>query len=104
MTTRRAIIAAGVLAAAAAFSSAPAVAQKVVLKAADVHPLGYPTVEAVVQMGKKLEKATNGRLDRAKTFGNFLDLRRCGAFGGKAGGLDFDSGAQLHDVEYVAQR
>jgi tripartite ATP-independent transporter DctP family solute receptor len=62
MTTRRAIIAAGVLAAAAAFSSAPAVAQKVVLKAADVHPLGYPTVEAVVQMGKKLEKATNGRL------------------------------------------
>jgi tripartite ATP-independent transporter DctP family solute receptor len=36
--------------------------QKTVLKAADVHPLGYPTVEAVVQMGKKLEAATNGRL------------------------------------------
>src|SRR6266852_1585283 len=36
--------------------------QKMVLKASDVHPLGYPTVEAVENMGKKLEKATNGRL------------------------------------------
>jgi tripartite ATP-independent transporter DctP family solute receptor len=35
---------------------------KLVLKAADVHPLGYPTVEAVVRMGKKLEAATGGRL------------------------------------------
>jgi tripartite ATP-independent transporter DctP family solute receptor len=41
----------------------PAVAQqKMVLKATDVHPLGYPTVEAVVRMGAKLEKATQGRL------------------------------------------
>ena len=36
--------------------------QKLVLKATDVHPLGYPTVEAVERMGKKLEAATNGRL------------------------------------------
>jgi tripartite ATP-independent transporter DctP family solute receptor len=36
--------------------------QKMVLKATDVHPLGYPTVEAVVRMGKKLEAATGGRL------------------------------------------
>jgi tripartite ATP-independent transporter DctP family solute receptor len=36
--------------------------QKLVLKATDVHPLGYPTVEAVVRMGKKLEAATNGRV------------------------------------------
>jgi tripartite ATP-independent transporter DctP family solute receptor len=35
---------------------------KMVLKATDVHPLGYPTVEAVVRMGKKLETATSGRL------------------------------------------
>ena len=35
-----------------------AAADKMVLKATDVHPLGYPTVEAVVQLGKKLEKAT----------------------------------------------
>jgi len=36
--------------------------QKMVIKASDVHPLGYPTVEAIVRMGNKLEKATNGRL------------------------------------------
>ncbi|MSP89353.1 MAG: TRAP transporter substrate-binding protein [Alphaproteobacteria bacterium] len=41
----------------------PALAQqKMVLKATDVHPLGYPTVEAVERMGKKLETATGGRL------------------------------------------
>ncbi len=44
-------------------SGFPALAQaKMVLKATDVHPLGYPTVEAVVRMGKKLEEATQGRL------------------------------------------
>ncbi|MGB7858825.1 MAG: TRAP transporter substrate-binding protein [Pseudolabrys sp.] len=60
---RIAFATAGVLFAAAAFASDPALAQqKIVLKATDVHPLGYPTVEAVVQMGKKLEAATNGRL------------------------------------------
>src|SRR6266498_5443441 len=36
--------------------------EKIVWKASDVHPLGYPTVEAVVRMGKKLEKETNGRI------------------------------------------
>src|SRR5215211_9123383 len=36
--------------------------QKIVLKATDVHPIGYPTVEAVERMGKKLEAATSGRL------------------------------------------
>ena len=36
--------------------------QKVVWKASDVHPLGYPTVEAIMRMGKKLEAATNGRI------------------------------------------
>ena len=35
---------------------------KLVLKATDVHPLGYPTVEAVVRMGKRLESDTNGRI------------------------------------------
>src|SRR5712692_10285887 len=43
--------------------SAPALGQtKMVLKASDVHPAGYPTVEAVENLGKKLEQATNGRL------------------------------------------
>ena len=56
-----AIAAAGLMA--AAFSTGAAVAQqKIVLKATDVHPLGYPTVEAVVRMGQRLEKATNGRI------------------------------------------
>ncbi len=41
----------------------PAAAQaKMVLKATDVHPTGYPTVAAVEAMGKKLEAATNGRI------------------------------------------
>jgi len=35
---------------------------KMVLKASDVHPAGYPTVAAVESLGKKLEAATNGRL------------------------------------------
>src|SRR5919107_1924689 len=57
------LIAAGTLAAAAALSASPALAQqKIVLKATDVHPLGYPTVEAVVRMGQRLEKETNGRI------------------------------------------
>jgi tripartite ATP-independent transporter DctP family solute receptor len=56
-----AFAAAGLMA--AAFSTGAAVAQqKIVLKATDVHPLGYPTVEAVVRMGQRLEKATNGRI------------------------------------------
>jgi tripartite ATP-independent transporter DctP family solute receptor len=42
-------------------ATAPA-QQKMVIKASDVHPLGYPTVEAIVRMGSKLEKATSGRL------------------------------------------
>ncbi len=58
MTLRRTLIAAaiGVL---AAFG---AQAQNFVLKAADTHPAGYPTVVAVENMGKKLEEATKGRI------------------------------------------
>lgn len=40
---------------------APAIAQTV-MKAADVHPAGYPTVVAVENMGKRLETATQGRI------------------------------------------
>jgi len=39
-----------------------AVAQKQVWKASDVHPLGYPTVEAIQRMGRKLEAQTSGRI------------------------------------------
>src|SRR3990167_8864933 len=55
----------GAALAAASFAALPSpglAQQKMVLKASDVHPLGYPTVEAVVRMGAKLEKATGGRL------------------------------------------
>lgn len=46
-----------------AYAIAPAAAQqKTVLKASDVHAAGYPTVVAVENLGKKLEKATNGRV------------------------------------------
>jgi len=52
------------LAAAAALGGMrPALAQqKQVWKASDVHPLGYPTVEAIQRMGKKLETQTKGRI------------------------------------------
>jgi tripartite ATP-independent transporter DctP family solute receptor len=36
--------------------------QKQIWKASDVQPSGYPTVEAIVRMGKKLEAQTNGRI------------------------------------------
>jgi tripartite ATP-independent transporter DctP family solute receptor len=63
MKSYNATIAVGLLAAAAAFASGSAVAQeKLVLKASDVHPAGYPTVVAVESIGKKLSAATNGRL------------------------------------------
>src|SRR5690349_24037264 len=48
---------------AALFGGAAAAAdQKMMFKASDVHPEGYPTVQAVENMGKKLETATGGRL------------------------------------------
>jgi tripartite ATP-independent transporter DctP family solute receptor len=62
MNRRRMIGAALAAACTAALPSAIIAQQKIVLKASDVHPLGYPTVEAIVRMGAKLEKATNGRL------------------------------------------
>jgi tripartite ATP-independent transporter DctP family solute receptor len=48
------------LAASLAVAALPALAQT--MKAADVHPAGYPTVVAVESMGKKLEAATQGRI------------------------------------------
>jgi tripartite ATP-independent transporter DctP family solute receptor len=46
-------------------ASRAAAQEKMVLKASDVHPPGYPTVVAVEDMGKKLAAATNGRLSVA---------------------------------------
>jgi tripartite ATP-independent transporter DctP family solute receptor len=67
MTSRRKALRSGAaafaLALLAALPAGPAAAQdKMVFKASDVHPPGYPTVVAVEDMGKKLEAATKGRL------------------------------------------
>ena len=45
----------------AVVAMASAMAQTV-MKAADVHPAGYPNVVAIENMGKKLDAATNGRI------------------------------------------
>jgi len=60
--SRRYFAAGAAAAALLAFMPTVPAQQKMVIKAADVHPLGYPTVEAIVRMGKKLEAATGGRL------------------------------------------
>jgi tripartite ATP-independent transporter DctP family solute receptor len=59
MNLRRTLVAAAV-ALGALGTAVTAVAQT--MKAADVHPPGYPTVVAVENMGKKLEAVTNGRI------------------------------------------
>jgi len=68
MTFRRSLLTA-CAAAVATLALLPhmAQAQSMVLKAADVHPAGYPNVVAVENMGKKLEAATQGRL-KIQTF------------------------------------
>ena len=38
---------------------------KMVLKATDVHPLGYPTVEAVERIVREAEQIIRSRLDKA---------------------------------------
>src|SRR5438067_3189309 len=58
---RRYFIGAALSAAVLAVPMAGVAQQKQVWKASDVHPLGYPTVEAIVRMGKKLEAQTNGK-------------------------------------------
>jgi tripartite ATP-independent transporter DctP family solute receptor len=62
MTFRRNLVTGVVAAMTAVALSVPltAVAQTV-LKAADVHPAGYPNVVAIENLGKKLEAATNGK-------------------------------------------
>ena len=70
------------LAAAAALATQSHAQQKLVLKASDVHPAGYPTVVAVEHFGDKLAKATNGRITRADVR---LDAARRREGGDRAG-------------------
>ena len=54
---------------AAPFIGGRASAQTITLRSADVHPDGYPTVEAVKYMGKLLEERSGGKL-RIQVFGS----------------------------------
>lgn len=62
MNRRQVLSLVAALAISTAVGSGAQAQEKMVLKAADVHPVGYPTVAAVENLGKKLEAATNGRL------------------------------------------
>jgi len=63
---RRSVIRLGAFTALAAttrgFVPSASAQSKMMFKASDVHPAGYPTVVAVENIGRKLETATNGRL------------------------------------------
>ncbi len=59
MTTQKNVI--KTLLAAMFASTAMLASAQIILKAADVHPVGYPNVVAIESLGKKLEAATNGK-------------------------------------------
>ncbi|TPQ51194.1 C4-dicarboxylate ABC transporter [Prosthecomicrobium hirschii] len=68
MALKSAFLALG-LAAATLFAAAPPAAAQITLRSADIHPDGYPTVEAVIYMGKLVEERTKGRV-KVKVFNN----------------------------------
>ena len=45
----------------------------------------------------------DGRLNCVELIGDLFELGRRSTLGGKSGRFDLDPGAQLHDVEYLAQ-
>ena len=65
MTFRRLFLAGGAVSlvaiAALAVSLPQAASAQTILKAADVHPPGYPTVVAIENLGQKFEEATKGK-------------------------------------------
>jgi tripartite ATP-independent transporter DctP family solute receptor len=60
--SRRALLAATAAALAAPWIGGNARAQGTVLRSADVHPDGYPTIVGVKEMGRLLEERTSGRV------------------------------------------
>ncbi len=62
MNVRRTLLAGAIALGTLAAAGLPAHAQTMVMKAADVHPAGYPNVVAIENMGKKLDTATSGRI------------------------------------------
>jgi tripartite ATP-independent transporter DctP family solute receptor len=64
LLNRRTVLAAGTALAAGALPGRPASAQaEIVLRSADIHPDGYPTVEAVRFMGELVKQRTDGRIE-----------------------------------------
>ena len=59
VTSRRVVLGAAL---AAPWIAGRASAQGITLRAADIHPDGYPTIEGVKFMGKLVEERTNGRI------------------------------------------
>ena len=47
----------------AGFVAGPAAAADIVLRSADIHPDGYPTVDAVKYMGELVKERSNGRIE-----------------------------------------
>lgn len=62
MIARRTLLAGAAALAVSATASSSARAQSVTLRAADIHPTDYPTVEAVRHLGKLLEERSQGRI------------------------------------------
>ncbi len=62
MTARRTFLAYTAALGISAAATTSALAQSVTLRSADIHPDGYPTIEAVKYMGKLLEERTQGRI------------------------------------------
>lgn len=62
MPTRRHALALAAALAALPLAGAPLAAQEVVLRSADIHPDGYPTVEAVKYFGAIVAEKTGGRI------------------------------------------
>ena len=59
------------------------------LKAADVHPVSHPSVIAVINMGKKLEQQTDGRIKLQPFFSGVLGDEKSIIEQAQAGGVDF---------------
>lgn len=62
MISRRLLLGSGAAVAAGGGAALAQAAQHQVITAVDVHPVDYPTVEAVRWMGEEIERETNGRL------------------------------------------
>lgn len=63
---------------------------------------GYRTVKSEIFIDCTLF-TVDGRLNGVELIGDLFELGRRSTLGGKSGRFDLNPGAQLHDVEYLAQ-